>query len=1324
MMVVTLSAALLVQAEAGGCAGGSAACSCFLRGGVSPTLAKCDPGTVFDTWLLSRQTGNWTAHQGANCYAQHGATWATGDLSVTNKKTYTLAACEAVCRSNPQCNAVTVGGPPPPPPPAPCAGGITFNPAEQIPGPTSPDNVSAWRKAMNEWQSCVRSEMNYSTAQKAYDVPELKWTQTSYIQPQMHPYDRLFFDPAQDNYTVQRWLDDVNARYGGVDSLLMWPTYTNIGTDDRSQFDLFEAMPGGLAGVKRAVDELHAAGVKVLIPFNPWDAGTLRCGPGMATCGGNSNLTAETAKNASYCDSPATAAAPGVCDARIMDSLIKEMNADGFNGDTMGLVPREFFDVSMDLKHPVAIEPEGGGQATGTVSPAEGGGHPGIWDTMGWGYWKYPYVPSVDSWKWLDPRRMTNICERWSKNHTNALQYALFNGDGFESWENVWGTWNGITERDGEQIRRVGTLLRFLGGRGYLQSTGWVPHSPTTDPYNLFASYWPSDKGDGSAAWTVVNRMLVKNSTHGLENISASNYRGMKFYDLYNGIEVAPSSAGTLLLEVERYGAVLATAKGPDEDTELKTLLSTMAGYARVPLASLSAKWTWEQGRRNPMARAETPNSTAGMTKIPGGPFRFSAKGIEIEGSGSVGDPRSFTVNPFGMDFQYEWESQPNRYHTQWVNVPEFWLDKTPVTHGDFAEYLNNHPDQVPTDRYHYLKNWDWSDDSKPKPYPGNETLPVTYVGYAEAKAYCTSQGKRLPHEEEWQFAANGGGDSTQTYPWGSTAPNETNKLAPPQRTGNVFPGPEKVGSYPAGASPFGILDMVGNVWQMTDEYEDTHTRSVILKGGSNYRPSSSIWYFPLTDGNCATGHCGMTTNFVHNKYFLMNSRYERAGTVGFRCAADIPGTDKPLDCGGKPLCGRFNAPAARVQLPESGTEEWIVWGGAKSARSDDGRRSISEAVSGTVGDALVPCNGTQSTFIWSAGTTSMGSCIANGTDGILFNVSARSTKVSSLMVYAGSVAAAAGISATLIDGDKTTVFEEHVNATASDIAQKMPFNLRWELAFKPKHPDAVLMVNVSAPYLPVPPPPPAPAPPVPAPCFKALCGAVSPQKKGEVDLSAVGISDWTHYGLGNDPKSVNRKCKVSRLIQPLKVTDGAMPSFNNDGMTYSWHNGGFDPGTPAAAQVGSAVSTPDAVWSKAGKGAPGGFIFAVEIPPVDVATNVYVYMGVCGNLATLNATLFSMNGSATGTFEYTMPTKTTGPYFIATLTIPPAKTSAGKRKLSGQWTQVASDAKTVARNIQFHSIAVDAGSPIADGAEVTCSHTKNTGAATGGVILQAAVLQ
>ena len=55
---------------------------------------------------------------------------------------------------------------------------------------------------------------------------------------------------------------------------------------------------------------------------------------------------------------------------------------------------------------------------------------------QGWGYWKYPDIPNIDTWKWLDSRRMTNVCERWALDHTNALQGAWFNGVGFETWEN------------------------------------------------------------------------------------------------------------------------------------------------------------------------------------------------------------------------------------------------------------------------------------------------------------------------------------------------------------------------------------------------------------------------------------------------------------------------------------------------------------------------------------------------------------------------------------------------------------------------------------------------------------------------------------------------------------------------------------------------------------------------------------------------------------------------------------------------------------------------------------------------------------------------
>ena len=309
------------------------------------------------------------------------------------------------------------------------------------------------------------------------------------------------------------------------------------------------------------------------------------------------------------------------------------------------------------------------------------------------------------------------------------------------------------------------------------------------------------------------------------------------------------------------------------------------------------------------------------------------------------------------------------------------------------------------------------------------------------------------------------------------------------------------------------------------------------------------------------------------------------------------------------------------------------------------------------------------------------------------------------------------------------TVWTDHVTATATDSLLKITNSLKWELRFTPKSAGAVLTVNVSAPALPMPPPPPPPPPPTPVPCSTAMCGVVVPWKKGRVDLSVVGASDWTHHGLGALPASVNRKCQAGALIQDLKVTDGSMAAYNNNGITFSWTKGGFEKGTPPIAQVGEIMDTLDAVWSGAPKGKPaGGFIWAVDIPDVKVPTHVYLYTGVCGNMAALNATLTGVDGKVEASYTYTMPAKTTGPYFLTTLTIPPAKagqTMAGKRTLAGTWQQTAADAVTVARNIQWHSIAVDAGGPVAAstaGAEVACSHNKLASNA-GSAILQAAVL-
>jgi hypothetical protein len=97
--------------------------------------------------------------------------------------------------------------------------------------PCSEAKLAEWLNDITHWRNERRIRIAYDGSR--YTQSSLRWTQSSFIQPQMMLQDRYFYDPASRRYTVDRYLDDLDQRYGGIDSVLIWPTYPNMGIDIR-----------------------------------------------------------------------------------------------------------------------------------------------------------------------------------------------------------------------------------------------------------------------------------------------------------------------------------------------------------------------------------------------------------------------------------------------------------------------------------------------------------------------------------------------------------------------------------------------------------------------------------------------------------------------------------------------------------------------------------------------------------------------------------------------------------------------------------------------------------------------------------------------------------------------------------------------------------------------------------------------------------------------------------------------------------------------------------------------------------------------------------
>jgi hypothetical protein len=636
-----------------------------------------------------------------------------------------------------------------------------------------------------------------------YRRPEFGWVTANFACCFVMMYDELFYDHQAGHYTIARFLEHGRREFGGYDSVVLWHAYPRIGLDPRNQFDFYRDMPGGLPGVRAVVHELQAAGVRAFINYNPWDTGTRR---------------------------------ESKPDLEMLCEFVRELDVDGIFLDTLSQGAPEFRALLDQARPGVALESE-------LALPLEHVHN----HHCSWAQWfADSTVPGVLRNKWFERRHLQHQIKRWDHDHSGELHSAWMNGSGIMIWENVFGSWIGWNARDRSLLRSILPIQRQFP---QLWHEGrWTPLVPTLQP-EVYASLWEQDD---LRLWTLVNRS--DRFIHGAV-LDPKLEPSDRCFDLVAGREIQTGTPLAAELAARGIGSLVAV--GPDRiDARFREFLDHQRAIATRfdPNTAFPGRNTrlYPVTRTRP-AIADSPD----MIRIPGATLELVSEMRVRECGFYESNPPD--PNPLVSSYEIRYLPLPRR-----VTVPGFALDLTPVTNAEFARFLNatqyrpRHPEN-------FLRHWTSPD---PADLPRHQAEhPVVYVDLEDARAYARWAGKRLPTEEEWQYAA--AGPDALRYPWG-------NELLPDRC--NDGDGTAPVRSYPAGRSPFGIFDLCGNVWEWTEsERTDDRTRFCILKGGSYYAARGSNWYL---DG-------GPQPNPFATKCLLLWPGLDRCATVGFRCARD-----------------------------------------------------------------------------------------------------------------------------------------------------------------------------------------------------------------------------------------------------------------------------------------------------------------------------------------------------------------------------------------------------------------------------------------------------